>query len=343
MRTRTSVCQPVCASARLVSGSRGFVASDRFGMLAVMPPLTVAVSGAWSYSGRRVADRLLGAGHTVVSLTSRAVPDPDPYGGAVRRIAYDFAPGVLARALRGIDVLACAYWTRHNRAPVGHRGPWTSHDAAVERSARIIDAAVAAGVSRLVWTSIANPGLDPDLSYYAGKGAVEDLVRASGLPYAILRPACFFGPGGILIENVAWAARHLPWFPIPDGPEYRIRPIHVDDYADAVVDAVGSAETFVSDATGPDRVEFGDLVVDLVALSGGRARVVRLPLAVCAALYRVVSSVMRETILTADELKGLSRNRLDSVADPIGRIGLRAWLRDNMQTVGLRFLREPRR
>ena len=157
-------------------------------------------------------------------------------------------------------MLACAYWTRHDRAPVGHRGPWTSHALAVERSARIIDAAVTAGVSRLVWTSIANPGLDPDLSYYAGKAAVERLVERSGLPHAILRPACFFGPGGILIENIAWAARRLPCFPIPAGPRYRIRPIHLDDYADAVVDAVGATGTFVRDATGPDRVEFGEIV-----------------------------------------------------------------------------------
>ena len=55
----------------------------------------VAVSGAWSYSGRRVAARLHRAGYTVVSLTSRPVPDPDPHAGAVGRIRYDFRPGAL--------------------------------------------------------------------------------------------------------------------------------------------------------------------------------------------------------------------------------------------------------
>ena len=304
---------------------------------------TVAVTGAWSYSGRRIAARLLRAGYRVVSLTSRPVPDPDPHAGAVVRIPYDFAPGALERSLRGVDVLACGYWARHDRAPVGHRGPWTSHALAVERSARLVDAALAAGVCRLVWTSIANPGLDPDLSYYAGKAAVERLVVRSGLPHAILRPACFFGPGGILIENVAWAARRLPWFPIPAGPPYCIRPIHVDDYARAVVEAVGAADTFVRDATGPDRIEFGELVDYLVSLTGGRARVVRLPLPACVAAYGLASRVLRETVLTADELKGLSRNRLDSTEPPLGSIGLRAWLEDNASTLGTRFVREPRR
>ena len=303
----------------------------------------VAVSGAWSYSGRRVAARLLEAGYEVVSLTNRPVPDPDPFAGAVRRIPYDFRPGALKRSLEGVDVLACAYWTRHDRAPIGHRGPWMSHRQAVSRSWRIIDAAVAVGVSRLVWTSIANPGQDTDLSYYEGKTSVECLVKSSGLSYAVLRPACFFGPGGILLENIAWAARRLPCFPIPAGSRYSIRPIHVDDYADAVVDAVGGVGNSVRDAAGPDRIEFGDLVRFVASLTGGRARVVRLPVFVCAILYRLAGVVMRETILTTDELKGLSRNRLDSREEPLGRIGLRAWLRDNASLIGSRFHREPPR
>lgn len=90
--------------------------------------------------------------------------------------------------------MACAYWTRHDRALGDHHGPWLSHAEAVFRSGRMIEAAREAGAARLVWTSIASPGLDPDLSYYAGKAEVERLVRESGRSHAILRPACFFGP-----------------------------------------------------------------------------------------------------------------------------------------------------
>ena len=52
---------------------------------------------------------------------------------------------------------------------------------------------------------------------------------------------------------------------------------------------------------------------------------------------------MRETILTTDELKGLARNRLDSVEESVGRIGLRAWLQEHVSVIGSRFHREPRR
>ena len=309
-------------------------------------PLTVAVTGAWTYSGRFVAARLLAAGCRVISLTGRSVPDPDPFGGRVRAFPYSRDPSVLQKALKGVDVLASAYWVRHDRAPLGHRGPWTSHLQAVGLSAALIDAAVAAGVSRLVWTSIANPGLDPDLSYYSGKALVERLVRASGLPFAILRPACFFGPRGLLLENVAWAVKRFPVFPIPLGPDgalYFVRPIHVADYAGAVVDAVKADGVSVRDAAGPDRVEFGSLVQDAAAATWSRVRVLRLPVSVCAGLYSAASFALSETILTRDELVGLSRNRLDSLEAPLGRTSLRGWLFDQGVNLGRRLCREPSR
>ena len=261
----------------------------------------------------------------------------------MQRIPFNFAPDALTSALEGADILACAYWTRHNRPPVGHRGPWLSHAEATERTGMLVESALAAGVSRLVWTSIANPGLDPDLSYYAGKAQVERFVKESGIPYAVLRPACFFGPGGLLIENIAWAVRHLPVFPIPSGDPYHVRPIHVDDYAQLVADACRGTDTFTQDATGPDRIEFQELIRYIARTINARTQIVRLPIGVCHFLYGAASHLMRETILTLDELKGLSRNRLDSQEPPSGSISLTAWIKENAETIGSRFLREPRR
>ena len=309
-----------------------------------MVALRVAITGAWSYSGRHVARRLLDRGDTVLSLTNHPAPDPHLFQGQVKAVPFDFTPGRLAAHLAEIDVLACAYWTRHNRPPVGHRGPWMSHAEATQRSQALIREAKTAGVRRLVWTSIANPGLDADLPYYQGKARVEAAVRSSGLSYGILRPACFFGPGGILLENVAWAVRRLPVFPLPAAAApFHVRPIHVEDYADLVAEAVHSQETFVRDAAGPDRVEFAALVRHLSAVMGSRTRLVSLPLPVCHLLYAAASRVMGETILTLDELKGLSRNRLDSREDPAGSISLLAYVAANAGTLGRRFLREPRR
>ena len=103
-------------------------------------------------------------------------------------------------------------------------------------------------------------------------------MRSSDLSSAILRPAYFFGGGGTLIDNVAGATRRLPFAPIPAGPPYRIRPIYVEDYADLVVEAVGSSDDYTIDTGGPDRPEFGDLVREVAGATGGRAKALRLPM-----------------------------------------------------------------
>ena len=303
-----------------------------------------AVTGAWSFSGRHVAHRLLANGWTLRSISNRSPhPDDDPYHGQVRRIEYTHDIDRLATELRTCRVLVSNLWTRHDKPPIGHKGPWLSHLQAVDQSAVLIMAAAQAGVERLVWTSITNPGQDPDLSYFAGKAVVEQLVRRSGLSYAILRPACFFGGGGILIDNVAWAAQRLPFVPIPDGPPYRIRPIHVEDYADLVVEATASSDDYTIDAVGPDRPEFGELIREVAEAAGSHAKALRLPIKACRLSYAVAGRILGETVLSDDELTGLSRNRLDSKAESTGSTSLLDWIRTTDEKLGRRFRREPHR
>ncbi len=71
-------------------------------------------------------------------------------------------------------------------------------------------AAKDAGVGKIVHISITNPSLDSPLPYFRGKAEVESALQKSGLRYAILRPTVIFGTEGILINNIAWIARHLP-------------------------------------------------------------------------------------------------------------------------------------
>ena len=305
---------------------------------------TAAVTGAWSFSGRHVAERLLARDWSVLTISNRSPrPKDDPYKGLVERVGYHRDPKRLAEKLRGCRVLVSNFWTRHDKPPLRHRGPWLSHLQAVEQSALLIEAAALAGIERLVWTSITNPGLDPDLSYFTGKAVVEQLVRRSGLSHAILRPACFFGGGGILIDNVAWASRHAPFVPIPDGPPYRIRPIHVEDYADLVVEAASSSESYTIDAVGPDRPEFGELIRKVGEASETRTRAVRLPMKACRLSYALAGRMLGETVLSDDELTGLSRNRLDSTEATTGRTSLLEWVRENNGELGRRFRREPGR
>lgn len=72
------------------------------------------VTGAFGFSGKYIAERLLKAGHTVRTLTNS--PDREnPFEGRVKAYSYNFNnPGKLAESLRGATVLYNNYWVRFN-------------------------------------------------------------------------------------------------------------------------------------------------------------------------------------------------------------------------------------
>ncbi len=203
-----------------------------------------AVTGAFGFSGRHIAGRLLARGDEVVTLTNH--PDrPDPFGGALDVRPLDFGdPAGLARALDGVDTLFNTYWVRFP-----HDG--VTHATAVRNSRTLFDAAHEAGVRRIVHVSIANPDPASHFAYYRGKALVEQALVASGVGHAILRPTLLFGDEPILANTIAWLLRHVPLFGIPGDGRYGLQPIAVEDLAALALAAAAVDGDVTWDAAGP--------------------------------------------------------------------------------------------
>src|SRR6266508_1357638 len=127
---------------------------------------TDAVTGATSYTGRFIAQRLVAAGRKVVDLT-RAPRDPHPLGESASSATLDFDhPQRLARTLDGVDTLYNTFWIRFERGPVTYA--W-----AIDRSRILIGAARAAGVRRIVHISVINAARGAPTAYFRAKAQVE--------------------------------------------------------------------------------------------------------------------------------------------------------------------------
>jgi nucleoside-diphosphate-sugar epimerase len=292
-----------------------------------------AVTGAFGYSGRYIARRLLEAEHEVVTLTNTSSPDGE-FGGrvGVQPLCFD-EPRRLVDALQEVKVLYNTYWVRFN-----HRT--FTHEEAVRNSLVLFKAARAAGVERIVHVSITNPSEDSPLEYFSGKARLERALRESDLSWAILRPAVLFGREDILINNIAWALRRLPVFGLFGDGSYRLQPIYVDDLAKLAVHHGRQRENVVVDAIGPETFTYRELVEAIGDIISRRKPIVAAPPALGYWAGRMIGRLVGDVMITREEIRGLMDDLLYVESTPAGETKLTDWARRNVGTLGRRYASE---
>ncbi len=292
-----------------------------------------AVTGAFGYSGKYITSRLLSAGKRVRTLTNSPLRQ-SPFGTAVDAHPYNFdRPDELVRSLQGAHVLVNTYWVRFDHTDF-------THTQAVRNTLRLFEAATRAGVQRVVHVSITNPSVDSALPYFRGKAELESALRGSGLSYAILRPTVLFGQEDILINNIAWMLRRFPVFGVFGDGSYRLQPIFVDDLAQLAVEAAGSSANVVRDAIGPETFSYRELVSIIGDAIGRRRPIVSIPPALGVAVGRLVGMIVRDVVVTPEEVAGLMQNLLVTSSLPAGTTALSQWVLQHRESLGRRYSSE---
>ena len=314
------------------SGALGLVLHPRLLGVDARKEEVHAVTGAFGYSGRYIAHRLLDAGHRVVTLTNSR--GPDPFGGRVSTFPLRFQdPVALAEALRGAAVLYNTYWVRFDHKAF-------NHSEAVANTLTLFEAAREAGVRRVVHVSITNPSSESDLPYFSGKAELEAAAKSCGLSYAILRPTVLFGKEDILINNIAWMLRWVPVFGVFGDGKYRLQPIYVDDLAALAVAEGARTDDVIIEAIGPETFTYRELVQTIGEIIGRPRPVVSVPPGVAYWAGRLVGAVKGDVVITREEIRGLMEERLYVDAAPAGSTSLTEWARQHADTLGARYANE---
>ena len=295
-----------------------------------VPALDV-VTGAFSYTGRHIAEALLARDRRVRTLTRRDDPS-HPLAGRVEVAPFAFDDS-LNESLTGVDTLYNTYWVRFER------GETTFHRA-VSNATVLFDAAKRAGVRRVVHVSVANPALDSPFPYFRGKARVEEALRSSGMSHAIVRPTLVFGRDDIVVNNIAWGLRHVPLFLVAGGDRSLVQPVSVRDVASICVDVGARGDDVVVDAAGPDRWAYEDFVRLIARAIGTRARIRRSSQRVALAAARVAGVLLRDVVVTREELDALDAGLLVSHEQPLGSDRFEPWLTENASTLGRRYTSE---
>jgi uncharacterized protein YbjT (DUF2867 family) len=293
------------------------------------------VTGAFSYSGRAIAASLLDSGRKVRTMTGHPGRAPQGSPLEVRPLDFDDQLGLVG-SLEGATTLYNTYWVRFAHGRI-------DHELAIANSRTLFHAARRAGVQRIVHVSITHPSVDSPWPYFRGKALVERALAEAGVPYAIVRPAILFGGDGVLLNNIAWLLRHLPVFAVGGRGAYRIRGIHIDDLAQLCLAKGSEQGDSVTDAVGPERPTFMELVTSIRDAVGSRSRLIRVPGVTVPWFSRLAGLALRDVLLTPEEYWAMANGLADTDGPATGPTALSEWLVDHKDELGRHYANELKR
>ncbi len=295
-----------------------------------------AVTGAFGYSGKYIATRLLEKGHDVITLTN-SINRENPFEGKVKAFPYNFDnPSELVSSLKGVSVLYNNYWVRYNHKLF-------NHSDAVKNGITLLKAAKEAGVRRVVHISITNPSEQSNLEYFKGKALFEKALIELDIPHSILRPTVLFGKEDILINNIAWALRKLPVIGVFGKGDYKLQPIYVDDLAELAVNHGQLKENLVIDAIGPETFTYKGLIEGIGGILGIKRRIIPVPPLIGYLACKIMGYFVNDIMVTREEIDGLMQNLLYVDSPSAGKTKLTDWVKENASSIGCKYTSELER
>ena len=213
-------------------------------------PRNVLVTGATGTLGRHVLANLeeqRGARARVLSRRERPSNSPP----SRQWFRADLSTGALDPPLQDVDALL------HLASAKG------SGDADVRAAGRLLDACRQARVGHFVFISIIGCDRIP-LPFYASKLRIESAIRASGVPWSIVRVAQFHS----FVDRLVRAAATLP-IPAPIAADLRFQPVDEREVAERLVAiALGPPLGDAPEIAGPEVVTLGEIAQTWLTIVG---------------------------------------------------------------------------
>jgi uncharacterized protein YbjT (DUF2867 family) len=273
--------------------------------------MKIAITGGTGFVGGHLARRLTTDGHEVV-LIARGKDQRDT---KVLKLNHSH---FFASDLSSVDDLTTVFTdcdaVVHCAGINREVGNQTYERVHIQATRNVCDAAKRAAANKIVLISFLRARPNCGSAYHESKWAAEEIVRASGLDYTILKPGVVYGLGDHMLDHLSHALQTFPVFASVGMTEKFMRPLAIEDLV-AVIEASLkdprlSRKTF--SITGPDEVTLGEAARRIGASIGKKPFIFGMPVALHYVLAWVAEKTMKIPITSVGQVRMLSEGMVEA-------------------------------
>ena len=292
----------------------------------------ILVTGGTGFVGSHLTRRMRQEGIPVRAI----VRDPDK-ARVLKDLGVDVVKGdvsdtaSLEKATNGIERII-------HLVGIIQEGPGVTFQGVhVDGTRNVVEASRNAGVRHFFYQSSLGTRPGAQSTYHKTKWQAEEIVRACGLPFTILRPSLIYGPGDQFTIRLSEMIRLAPVIPIIGSGKSKVQPIFIDDVISCILKAVTS-DAFLNaqyEVGGPDQITYEEVTTAIAEAMGVKRPTLHMPLLFMRSIARVFETLLPKPPVTTDQLIMLQEDNVCSMhdikdafgIDPIGfREGLKKFI-----------------
>ena len=274
--------------------------------------MKIAITGGTGFVGAHLAVKLVHDGYDV-ALIARG---QDQRNAKILKLNHSqfFASDLssvddLVGAFVGCDAIVhCAGINREIKTQTYER-------VHVKGTRNVCEAAKRAGANKIILVSFLRARPNCGSAYHESKWAAEEIVRASGLDYTILKPGVVYGLGDHMLYHLSHALRTFPVFASIGMSEKSMRPLAIEDLV-AVIEAALTDPRLANktfSVLGPEEITLREAARRVGESIGKKPVTFGMPVALHYVLAWLAERTMKIPITSVDQVRMLSEGMVEAL------------------------------
>jgi uncharacterized protein YbjT (DUF2867 family) len=272
----------------------------------------ILVTGANGFVGRNLVRRLQKDGIAVRALVRNAAK-----AARLRDLGAELVDGDISNLLSLEAAMEGCEKVIHLVGIIQEAPGVTFKGVHVDGTQNLLEAAKKAGVRHFIYQSALGTRPNAKSQYHRTKWEAEELVRASGIPFTILRSSLIYGPGDLFTIRLAEMIRLSPVLPIIGSGRSRIQPIFIDDVNECIW-KISTSDSYLNEMYeigGPEQLTYEEVTKAIAVALGIKRPTVHMPMFFMRTMAKVAETVLSKPPVTTDQLIMLQEDNVCSMRD----------------------------